>query len=191
MCIILPLQSSGKSSVLEAVVGRDFLPRGTGIVTRRPLVLQLVKIDKDEEWGEFPHCPDKKWYNFGELRARRGLVRSSYLEGQVLFEFLPLFRRPLLEAPHSPAEPHHRLSVLRANLPEPGIHCSGDMPALMRKRVQYRHAPARITISAILRAFKIRRTRSVLCWLEHSCLHLCAQGMGLMLDFGARLTSAS
>ncbi|ANB11481.1 dynamin-like GTPase VPS1 [Sugiyamaella lignohabitans] len=35
-------QSSGKSSVLENIVGRDFLPRGTGIVTRRPLVLQLV-----------------------------------------------------------------------------------------------------------------------------------------------------
>ncbi len=34
-------QSSGKSSVLENVVGRGFLPRGTGIVTRRPLVLQL------------------------------------------------------------------------------------------------------------------------------------------------------
>lgn len=28
-------QSSGKSSVLENVVGRDFLPRGSGIVTRR------------------------------------------------------------------------------------------------------------------------------------------------------------
>lgn len=36
-----PSQSSGKSSVLEAVVGRDFLPRGTGIVTRRPLILQV------------------------------------------------------------------------------------------------------------------------------------------------------
>ncbi|KAL0326836.1 UNVERIFIED_CONTAM: Dynamin-related protein 1C [Sesamum angustifolium] len=36
-------QSSGKSSVLESVVGRDFLPRGSGIVTRRPLVLQLHK----------------------------------------------------------------------------------------------------------------------------------------------------
>lgn len=35
-------QSSGKSSVLENIVGRDFLPRGTGIVTRRPLVLQLI-----------------------------------------------------------------------------------------------------------------------------------------------------
>jgi len=34
-------QSAGKSSVLENFVGKDFLPRGSGIVTRRPLVLQL------------------------------------------------------------------------------------------------------------------------------------------------------
>lgn len=34
-------QSVGKSSVLESIVGRDFLPRGQGIVTRRPLILQL------------------------------------------------------------------------------------------------------------------------------------------------------
>lgn len=37
-----PPQSSGKSSVIEGLVGRTFLPRGTGIVTRRPLVLQLI-----------------------------------------------------------------------------------------------------------------------------------------------------
>ena len=30
-------QSAGKSSVLENFVGKDFLPRGSGIVTRRPL----------------------------------------------------------------------------------------------------------------------------------------------------------
>lgn len=41
-------QSCGKSSVLENIVGKDFLPRGTGIVTRRPLVLQLINI-KDED----------------------------------------------------------------------------------------------------------------------------------------------
>ena len=35
-------QSSGKSSVLESLVGYDFLPRGVGIVTRRPLILQLL-----------------------------------------------------------------------------------------------------------------------------------------------------
>jgi len=42
-------QSSGKSSVLENLVGRDFLPRGSGIVTRRPLVLQLVSIQNDDK----------------------------------------------------------------------------------------------------------------------------------------------
>lgn len=40
-------QSSGKSSILETLVGKDFLPRGTGIVTRRPLVLQLNNIASD------------------------------------------------------------------------------------------------------------------------------------------------
>ncbi|KAI0988097.1 hypothetical protein GJ496_011596 [Pomphorhynchus laevis] len=39
--VVVGSQSSGKSSVLESLVGRDFLPRGSGIVTRRPLVLQL------------------------------------------------------------------------------------------------------------------------------------------------------
>ncbi|NP_878287.1 interferon-induced GTP-binding protein MxE [Danio rerio] len=42
-------QSSGKSSVLEALSGVA-LPRGTGIVTRCPLVLKLKKITKDKSW---------------------------------------------------------------------------------------------------------------------------------------------
>ena len=46
-------QSAGKSSVLENFVGRDFLPRGSGIVTRRPLVLQL--INSTTEYAEFIH----------------------------------------------------------------------------------------------------------------------------------------
>lgn len=40
--VVVGSQSSGKSSVLETIVGRDFLPRGSGIVTRRPLILQLI-----------------------------------------------------------------------------------------------------------------------------------------------------
>lgn len=40
--VVVGGQSSGKSSVLESFVGRDFLPRGSGIVTRRPLLLQLI-----------------------------------------------------------------------------------------------------------------------------------------------------
>lgn len=40
--VVIGSQSSGKSSVLENIVGRDFLPRGSGIVTRRPLVCLIV-----------------------------------------------------------------------------------------------------------------------------------------------------
>uniref|UniRef100_A0A8C5X671 Dynamin-2 n=1 Tax=Malurus cyaneus samueli TaxID=2593467 RepID=A0A8C5X671_9PASS len=59
-------QSAGKSSVLENFVGRDFLPRGSGIVTRRPLVLQLVNAST--EYGEFLHCKGKKFTDFEEVR---------------------------------------------------------------------------------------------------------------------------
>ncbi|XP_076821288.1 dynamin-1-like isoform X4 [Clavelina lepadiformis] len=60
-------QSAGKSSVLENFVGKDFLPRGSGIVTRRPLVLQLM-TSKTGEWGEFLHCKGKKFTDFNEIR---------------------------------------------------------------------------------------------------------------------------
>ncbi|KAG7030906.1 Dynamin-related protein 3A [Cucurbita argyrosperma subsp. argyrosperma] len=61
-------QSSGKSSVLEALVGRDFLPRGSEICTRRPLVLQLLQTKTEEEYGEFLHLPGKRFYDFSEIR---------------------------------------------------------------------------------------------------------------------------
>nr|XP_048333591.1 dynamin-related protein 3A-like isoform X2 [Ziziphus jujuba var. spinosa] len=66
-------QSSGKSSVLEALVGRDFLPRGSDICTRQPLVLQLLQTKRnhngtDEEFGEFLHLPGKRFYDFSEIR---------------------------------------------------------------------------------------------------------------------------
>ncbi|KAM9982607.1 hypothetical protein ACTFIZ_007124 [Dictyostelium cf. discoideum] len=94
--IVVGSQSSGKSSVLENLVGRDFLPRGSGLVTRRPLVLQLYQISRNnnnnnneneneddnedngsynyydnedisEEWGEFGHTGTKR-FNFQEIK---------------------------------------------------------------------------------------------------------------------------
>ncbi|XP_059414771.1 dynamin-3 isoform X2 [Carassius carassius] len=59
-------QSAGKSSVLENFVGRDFLPRGSGIVTRRPLILQLV--NNKAEYAEFLHCKGRKFVDFDEVR---------------------------------------------------------------------------------------------------------------------------
>lgn len=96
-------QSSGKSSVLENIVGRDFLPRGSGIVTRRPLILQLINIpserddlpDHDEvhvphtaasvagqyEWAEFHHLPGRKFEDFAavkqEIEAETARIAGS------------------------------------------------------------------------------------------------------------------
>ncbi|KAJ3809608.1 Dynamin central region-domain-containing protein [Lentinula lateritia] len=94
---VLGSQSSGKSSVLENIVGRDFLPRGTGIVTRRPLASLFgvsrrwtashqnggpPELGKDgdaaanaDEWGEFLHLPGQKFYDFHKIRDE--IVRDT------------------------------------------------------------------------------------------------------------------
>ncbi|KAF3859545.1 hypothetical protein F7725_021944 [Dissostichus mawsoni] len=77
---VVGTQSSGKSSVLESLVGRDLLPRGTGVVTRRPLILQLVHVEpgdarkhedgsrEGEEWGKFLHTKNQIFGDFEEIR---------------------------------------------------------------------------------------------------------------------------
>ncbi|ROW15900.1 hypothetical protein VPNG_02536 [Cytospora leucostoma] len=53
--VVIGSQSSGKSSVLEAIVGHEFLPKGSNMVTRRPIELTLVNTpDSKAEYGEFP-----------------------------------------------------------------------------------------------------------------------------------------
>ncbi|XP_055335958.1 dynamin-1-like protein isoform X2 [Paramacrobiotus metropolitanus] len=84
--IVVGAQSAGKSSVLESLVGRDFLPRGQGLVTRLPLVLQLIHWDDDsknrygellknipgsedvDEFGLFLHDEKKLYTNFDDVR---------------------------------------------------------------------------------------------------------------------------
>lgn len=55
--VVVGSQSSGKSSVLETIVGRDFLPRGQGIVTRRPLILQLIHTPSSSSSSGFKRSP--------------------------------------------------------------------------------------------------------------------------------------
>ena len=61
-------QSSGKSSVLESIVGLDFLPRGDGVVTRRPLELRLCHINSGQPWAIFEERKGKKFTDFIEVR---------------------------------------------------------------------------------------------------------------------------
>ena len=73
--VVVGAQSSGKSSVLESIVGRDFLPRGSGIVTRCPLILNLKRLEEEDrknapatEFAEFAHNEGKVYTNFDEVR---------------------------------------------------------------------------------------------------------------------------
>lgn len=85
-------------TVLKDLTDPISLPRGSGIVTRRPLVLQLINrpapaklqtngvtenelkdtLDKQanvDEWGEFLHIPGQKFYDFNKIRDE--IVRET------------------------------------------------------------------------------------------------------------------
>ena len=78
-------QSSGKSSVLENIVGRDFIPRSNGVCTRRPLKLDLIKVNPGQqeaqeglmysEWALFSHLPDRIFVDWKEVE--REIIKET------------------------------------------------------------------------------------------------------------------
>ncbi|KAF9161129.1 dynamin-like GTPase mgm1 [Actinomortierella ambigua] len=67
--VVIGSQSSGKSSVLEAIVGHEFLPKGHNMVTRRPIELTLIHTPHSkEEYGEFPSLGLGKVTNFKKIQ---------------------------------------------------------------------------------------------------------------------------
>ncbi len=70
---VLGTQSSGKSSVLESIVGLDFLPRGDGVVTRRPLELRLTHLQEGTDvkpWAHFEEVKGQKFTDFQEVKKK-------------------------------------------------------------------------------------------------------------------------
>lgn len=142
-------QSSGKSSVLENIVGRDFLPRGTGIVTRRPLVLQLINKraqsggaagadllnlseggeleNNADEWGEFLHLPGKKFYNFEDIRTE--IVRETDAKTGKNLGISPI---PINLRIYSP----HVLTLTLVDLPGLTKVPVGDQPKDIEKQIR-------------------------------------------------------
>ncbi len=106
---VIGSQSSGKSSLLESLVGTDFLPKSTEICTRCPLVLQLVQSSGSGDdsgsvfsaahsppYGEFLHRRGRKYYDFAQVKEEilaetervigKGSVRVSDGASCALFE---------------------------------------------------------------------------------------------------------
>ena len=71
--VVIGSQSSGKSSVIESIIGRHLLPRGTNMVTRCPVVINLYHeeyLEKDyaqfapTDWDQNP----QRIEDFGRVR---------------------------------------------------------------------------------------------------------------------------
>ncbi|WFD27563.1 dynamin GTPase [Malassezia nana] len=136
---VLGSQSSGKSSVLENIVGRDFLPRGTGIVTRRPLVLQLIHRPSasgnteptgqtnEDEWGEFLHLPGEKFYDFQKIRDE--IVRDTELKTG---KNAGISAQPINLRIYSP----HVLTLTLVDLPGLTKNPVGDQPKDIERQIR-------------------------------------------------------
>ncbi|XP_013115100.1 dynamin isoform X1 [Stomoxys calcitrans] len=118
-------QSAGKSSVLENFVGKDFLPRGSGIVTRRPLILQL--INGITEYGEFLHCKGKKFTSFDEVRKEIEDETDRVTGSNKGISNIPINLRV-----HSP----HVLNLTLIDLPGLTKVAIGDQPADIEQQIR-------------------------------------------------------
>ncbi|KAI4160703.1 MAG: hypothetical protein L6R39_000162 [Caloplaca ligustica] len=147
--VVVGSQSSGKSSVLENIVGRDFLPRGSGIVTRRPLILQLINIpserddkpDNDEvhiphtsasvagqgEWAEFNHLGGQKFRDFSAVK--REIENET---ARIAGSNKGINRQPINLKIYSP----HVLSLTLVDLPGLTKVPIGDQPTDIEKQTR-------------------------------------------------------
>ncbi|KAI9653439.1 MAG: Dynamin- GTPase protein [Trizodia sp. TS-e1964] len=150
--VVVGSQSSGKSSVLENIVGRDFLPRGSGIVTRRPLILQLINIsnnndttEADEystpslsthssshfpqsEWAEFHHIPGRKFKDFA-IDVKREIENETT---RIAGNNKGINRQPINLKIYSP----HVLSLTLVDLPGLTKVPIGDQPSDIEKQTR-------------------------------------------------------
>ncbi|POS78582.1 dynamin central region [Diaporthe helianthi] len=147
--VVVGSQSAGKSSVLENIVGRDFLPRGSGIVTRRPLILQLINVPDDDaadisqpsahpsqynanvarpgEWGEFNHIPNRRYTDFGDVK--REIENET---ARVAGNNKGITRQPINLKIYSP----HVLNLTLVDLPGLTKVPIGDQPADIEKQTR-------------------------------------------------------
>ncbi|KAI1350180.1 Dynamin central region-domain-containing protein [Xylaria sp. FL0043] len=143
--VVVGSQSAGKSSVLENIVGRDFLPRGSGIVTRRPLILQLINVEEDEsepdahaayrnptqarrsEWAEFHHIPGRRFTDFGDVK--REIENET---SRVAGSNKGINRQPINLKIYSP----HVLNLTLVDLPGLTKVPIGDQPADIEKQTR-------------------------------------------------------
>ncbi|KAK0616086.1 P-loop containing nucleoside triphosphate hydrolase protein [Bombardia bombarda] len=98
--VVIGSQSSGKSSVLEAIVGHEFLPKGTNMVTRRPIELTLVNDpDAKHDYAEFPDIGLPKTTDFSLVQKTLTELNQAVPESECVTD------DPIRLTIHSPKVP--------------------------------------------------------------------------------------
>ena len=135
--------------MLENIVGRDFLPRGSGIVTRRPLILQLINLpsERDDkppndevhvphtaasvaaqgEWAEFHHLPSQKFRDFEAVKRE-----IEHETARIAGNNKGINRQPINLKIYSP----HVLSLTLVDLPGLTKVPIGDQPSDIEKQTR-------------------------------------------------------
>ncbi len=80
--VVIGSQSSGKSSVLESIVGHEFLPKGQNMVTRRPLELTLVHEPAEPRQRVSIHGHSQSIYDFAQVQQILHDLNAAVPEGE-------------------------------------------------------------------------------------------------------------
>lgn len=118
--IVVGSQSAGKSSLLEQIVGIDFLPRGSGVVTRRPLELRLTYDHNIKHAiGKFDELPGETFTDFNKVRDK-----INYLTDKVCGSNKNIVDKPIVLNISSPSCP----TITIVDLPGITSNPVGDQP---------------------------------------------------------------
>lgn len=125
--VVIGSQSSGKSSVLEAIVGHEFLPKGSNMVTRRPIELTLVHTPSNsgQEFCEFPTLRLGKITNFSDVQKTLADLNLSVSSSEVVSD------EPIQLRVHSPHVPDLTL----IDLPGYIQVVAADQPLELKSRI--------------------------------------------------------
>ena len=96
-------QSAGKSSVLEKIVGKKFLPTGKNCVTKRPLYLNLFQSDQSKAEISYFDCDkelDVKQTNLNLNQLAKAIKQANtFKDGK---QFTPYPINVTISGPHNP-----------------------------------------------------------------------------------------
>jgi dynamin 1-like protein len=126
--VVVGSQSCGKSSVLESIIGKEFLPRGKGVVTRRPLQIELkCTPGANSDYAEFMHRPNERYHDFDKVRNE---IQSETLKGcgaNTGINFEPIYMRIFSR---------NVVDITLVDLPGITQNPVGDQPPDIKERIE-------------------------------------------------------